>query len=219
MADVIEQHRQVAKDIVISRTSIIQAHQRKGELDRLISTTTDNVMNLEKDTKMFENVIKTATATSKDKAIGDATTYLSIYNNALLHQMEQVFACNMQLMEDEKEDFNITAAVQTKIKSIITPETTKRILDTVSNSEEIKSESQKIIGALVKRQREMEDTFKMKMDRDFKEKSDVIQSKINTMMEGIEMRVNNLSTKINNQIDTLDLRQSILANENNILYK
>ena len=114
---------------------------------------------------------------------------------------------------------NITAVVQTEIKSIITAETTKRILDTVSNSEEIKSESQKIIVALVKQQREMEDTFKTKMDRAFKEKLDVIQSSINTMMEDIEMRVDNWSTKINNQIDTLDLRQSRLADENNILYK
>ena len=57
------------------------------------------------------------------------------------------------------------------------------------------------------------------MDKDFKEKPDFVKSTMDTMMEGIVMRVDNLSTKINNQFDTLDLRQSILADENNRLYK
>ena len=69
MTGIINQYRQVAKDIVISRASIMQAHQRKVELDQLVTTTTNNEMNLEKDTKTFKNVIKTATVTSKDKAM------------------------------------------------------------------------------------------------------------------------------------------------------
>ena len=88
MTGVIEQHKQVAKDIVISRASIIQAHQRKVELKKLITTTTNNVLNLANDTKMFKHIIKTATARSTDKAIGDTTSYLLLHNNVLLHQME-----------------------------------------------------------------------------------------------------------------------------------
>ena len=173
MTSVIEQHKQVAQDIIISRASITQAHQRKVELDQLITTTTNDVLNLANDITSFKNIIKTVTATSKDKAFGDATTYCLSHNNVLLHQMEQVFACNMQLMEDEKDDFKVMAAVQTKIKNMITPETMKKILDTVSNIDKIKSGLQNIIVALVRRQPEMEDTFKTKMDRDFKEKSDI----------------------------------------------
>ena len=128
--------------------------------------------------------------------------------------MEQVFACNMQLMDD----FNVTAAVQIAIEDIIIPETTKKILDTVINSDKTKGGLQNIIVILVKRQREMEDTLKTKMDRDSKEKSDCFKSIMNTMMEDIEI-VDILSTKIDNQIDTLDLRQSRLVDKIKRLYK
>ena len=134
-------------------------------MDQLITPTTNNVY-----TKSFEKTINTATATVKDKAVGDATSYLSSHNNVLLHKMKQVFACNMQLMEDNKEDLNVTAAVQTAIEDIIIPETTKKMLDRIINSDEIKCGLQNKFVALFKRQREMEDTFKTKMDRGFKEK-------------------------------------------------
>ena len=42
---------------------------------------------------------------------------------------------------------------------------------------------------------------------------------MSTMMDGIEMKVDNLSIKIDNQIDTPDLRQSILVDKSNRLYK
>ena len=63
--------------------------------------TSNNVINLGEDTESYAAAIATVTAKAKDKAIVDATTYLSLHNNTLLHKMEQVFASNMQFMEDE----------------------------------------------------------------------------------------------------------------------
>lgn len=89
MNSVIAGHKKVEQDIVISRASITQAHERKRELNTLISATTTKVANLEKDTKSYEVAIATATATAKDKAIGDATTYLSSHNDTLLEKWKK----------------------------------------------------------------------------------------------------------------------------------
>ena len=89
-------------------------------------------MNLKKDTESFAQAINTATVTAKDKAIGDATSYLSSHNDTLLDKMERVFACNMQLMEDEKDEFNVDDAAQHAIKQFLTPATTTTMVKTNS---------------------------------------------------------------------------------------
>lgn len=48
--------------------------------------------------------------------------------------MEQAFVSNMQLMEDEKEDFNIDQAVQNVIEKFIISATTKKIPEQVAVS-------------------------------------------------------------------------------------
>ena len=63
--------------------------------------TSDNVINLGEDTESYTAAIATVTAKAKYKAIVDARTYLSLHKNTLLYKMEQVFASNMQFMEDE----------------------------------------------------------------------------------------------------------------------
>ena len=87
MANVREQHTKIEQDILISRASITQTRKLKAELDLLITTTTDNVLNLKKDTKSFAQVINSATVTAKNKAIGDATSYLTSLNDMLLDKI------------------------------------------------------------------------------------------------------------------------------------
>ena len=125
----------------------------------------------------------------------------------------------MQLMEDEKEDFNIDQAAQNAIEELLIPATAKKILEQVTKSREVKDESKSIIVSLVKRQREMEVTFRIKMDREFKEKTDFVTLVINTMMKDIENRVIDLSNTIDKQIDILDLCQARIIETNNKLYK
>ena len=110
--------------------------------------------------------------------------------------MEQVFASNVQLMEDEKEDFNVNQVIQNAIEELFIPATTKKILKQVTESREVKDESKSITISLVKHQREMEEMFRTKMDRYFKEKTDFVTLTMNNMMKGIENRVNNLSNTI-----------------------
>ena len=124
MTSVREQHAKIEQDILISRASITQTHDRKTELNELITATTTHVINLKKDTDSLATAITAATITAKDKAIDEATSYLSIHNDILLNKMERVFACNMQLMEDEKEDFDVNAAVQSAIEKCVNNEKT-----------------------------------------------------------------------------------------------
>lgn len=84
MMTLMAEHKKVDQDIIISRASITQAQERKRELDLLITTTSTNVINLGKDTVSYAAAIATATAKAQDKAIGDTTTYLLLYNNNLL---------------------------------------------------------------------------------------------------------------------------------------
>ena len=171
MNSIREQHTKIEQDILISRASITQTHKRKAELDLLITTTTNNVLNLKKDTESFAQAINAATVTAKDKAIGDATSYLTSHNDTLLDKMERVFACNMQLMEDEKDELDVDAAVQLAIGKCMTAETTKRVITKAIDTTTMQEEAQNVIVTMVKRQREIENTFKLKMDRDFKEKN------------------------------------------------
>ena len=218
MNSVIAGHKKVEQDIVISRASITQAHERKRELDTLIAATTTKVANLEKDTKSYEVAIATATATAKDKAIGDATTYLSSHNDTLLDKMEKVFSCNMQLMEDEKDEFNVDKAAHDAIEKFLTPATTTKMITQVSESNALLNSADNIIRALVKRQRKMEETFQNKMDRDFKERTTFYEATMTTMMQDMQEKVDNLSAQISGQMDTLDERQLRLVKENNKLY-
>lgn len=114
------------------------------------------MLNLKKDTKSFAQVINSATVTAKDKAIGDATSYLSSHNDKLLDKIERVFACNMQLVEDEKDELDIDAAVQRAIKKYITVETIKKLLTKVIDTNKMQDKAQNIIVNMVKCQREME---------------------------------------------------------------
>lgn len=59
-----------------------------------------------------------------DKAIKDASTYLSLHNDKLLHKMEQVFASNVQLVEEERAEYGIAQAVQDAIANSLIPVTT-----------------------------------------------------------------------------------------------
>ena len=131
----------------------MQPQVRKQDLDILISTTANNVVNLEKDTKSYAVAIATPTATAKDKAIGEATTYLSSHNDTLLNKMEQVFACNMNLMEKEINNFNVDKVAQNAIDKFLTPATTTTMIKQVSESKELQNKVDSIIQTLVKRQR------------------------------------------------------------------
>ena len=60
----------------------------------------------------------------------------------------------------------------------------------------MQDKAQLIYVTMVKQQRELENTFKPKMDRDFKEKSDSMTIKIDKMIIDIEQQVGKLSDTI-----------------------
>ena len=210
---------QMNKDIVISRASLTTAHKRKKELDELIAATAKKVTNLKDDTESIERNVHNATTTSTEKAIGDATSYLSSHNSTLLHKMERVFAENMDLMVDEKNNFNVEKVVQQAIEKCMADTPTLKLIEQVTSSIELNNTGNEIIQSLVKRQRKMEETFKTKMDRDFTDKCDISRTTMNEMLKEIEGRVDKLSITIDSQMDTLDTRQIKIVTTNNKLYE
>ena len=124
----------------------------------------------------------------------------------------------MQLMEDEKDEFNVDKAAHDAIEKFLTPATTTKIITQVSESNALLNSADNIIRALVKRQRKMEETFQNKMDRDFKERTTFYEATMTTMMQDMQEKVDNLSDQISGQMDTLDERQLMLVKENNKLY-
>ena len=117
-----------------------------------------------------------------DKIIEDTAKYLKLHNNTLLQTMEEVFAENMQLMENVKDTFDIEEKAKESIQKILARDITSKILRDMSSSTEIQGAAQSIIESLIQRQKNLIQSFKATMDKDLKLKS----KDSNEMMENLE---------------------------------
>ena len=130
---------------MLSRASLATANQRKLELNKLITHTSTNVTLLRQDTTLLETNIKVDIEKATAKTIGKATTHLQNQNNTLLQKMEDIFAENIQLMADEKNDHNVDASVQQERTRNLKLATTEQLLKEMKDSTVISDAAQNII--------------------------------------------------------------------------
>ena len=94
----------------ISHQEIDTAYCRNDDVSKLLENAKTKMLNLKDETDAIVESIKQDKTTRTETIIGDATTYIILHNDTLIHKIEMVFAENIQLMEDTTTKYDIESA-------------------------------------------------------------------------------------------------------------